>query len=218
MVITHHGGQCFKITQGDLTLVFDPIAKGASLPAVRFGADVALVTRKHPDMNGTEEVAFGGKEPFVIDGPGEYEIAGVRVQGFLTKSEYGLTKKKGELARLSAVNTVYAVTLEGMTLVHLGALADPMLTHDAREAIDDIDILFLPIGGDGVLSSAEAAKLAVTLEPKIVIPMHWSGMGEAKSLEAFLKEAGKDSETVEKLTLKKKDAADKAGAIIVVTP
>lgn len=213
MVITHHGGQCFKVTFGDLTLVFDPIAKGASLPAVRFGADIALVSRKHADMNGTDEVSFGGKEPFVIDGPGEYEHSGVTIQGFLTKSQYGLPK-----GTLDAINTVYAVTLEGMTLVHLGALSDPMLSHDAREAIDEIDVLFVPVGGDGVLSVAEAAKIAVTLEPKIVIPMHWSGMGEPKALESFLKEAGKESEKVEKLTLKKKDTADKDGAIIVITP
>ena len=58
MVITHHGGQCFKVTFGDLTLVFDPIAKGASLPSVRFGADIALVSRDHPDMNGVEEVTY----------------------------------------------------------------------------------------------------------------------------------------------------------------
>jgi L-ascorbate metabolism protein UlaG (beta-lactamase superfamily) len=213
MVITHHGGQCFKVTFGDLTLVFDPIAKGASLPAVRFGADIALVSRKHPDMNGTDEVSFGGKEPFVIDGPGEYEHSGVTIQGFLTKSQYGLPK-----GTLDAINTVYAVTLEGMTLVHLGALSDPMLSHDAREAIDEIDVLFVPVGGDGVLSVAEAAKIAVTLEPKIVIPMHWNGMGEPKALESFLKESGKENEKVEKLTLKKKDTTDKDGAIIVVTP
>ena len=212
MVITHHGGQCFKVTLGDRTLVFDPIAKGASLPAVRFGADIALVTRKHKDMNGVAEVSFGGTEPFVIDGPGEYEVAGVTVQGFLTKSQYGLLKGETD-----AVNTVYAVSLEGMTLVHLGALSDPMLSHDAREAIDDIDVLFVPVGGDGVLNAAEAAKLAVTLEPKVVIPMHWDGMGEPKALESFLKESGKESERVDKLTLKKKDAADKDGAIIVIT-
>lgn len=213
MVITHHGGQCFKITQGDLTIVFDPISKGGSLPAVRFGADLALVTRKHADMNGTDEVSFGGKEPFVIDGPGEYEHSGVRVQGFLTKSQYQPAK-----GSLDAVNTVYAITVDGMTLVHLGALSDPMLSHDAREAIDEIDILFVPVGGAGVLSPAEASKLAVTLQPKIIIPMHWSGMGEEKSLEAFLGDGGKDVEKVDKLTLKKKDAADKDGAIIVITP
>lgn len=212
MVITHHGGQCFKVSFGDLTLVFDPISKGANLPAVRFGADIALITRNHPDMNGANEVSFGGKEPFVINGPGEYEHSGVTVQGFLTKSQYGLPK-----GTLDAINTVYAVSLEGMTLVHLGALSDTVLSHEAREAIDEIDVLFVPVGGDGVLSPAEAAKLAVTLEPRVIIPMHWSGMGEPGSLESFLKEGSKESESVEKLTLKKRDAAEKDGAIIVIT-
>jgi len=212
MVITHHGGQCFKITQGDLTIVFDPISKAGTLPAVRFGADIALVTRRHPDMDGTDEVSFGGKEPFIINGPGEYEHSGVRIQGFMTKSQYGVSK-----GQTDAINTVYAITVDGMTLVHLGGLSDTMLSHDAREAIDDIDILFLPVGGDGVLNAQEAAKLAVTLEPKIVIPMHYEGMGEPKALDTFLKEAGKESETVDKLTLKKKDALEKAGAIIVIS-
>ncbi|MEK7602128.1 MAG: MBL fold metallo-hydrolase [Patescibacteria group bacterium] len=213
MVITHHGGQCFKVTFGDLTLVFDPISKKGSVPAVRFGADIALVSRNHPNMNGIEEVSFGGKETFAITGPGEYEHSGVTIQGFLTKSEYDLPKNQDE-----AVNTVYAVNLEGMTLVHLGALNEPMLSHEAREAIDEIDVLFVPIGGDGVLDSAQAAKLAVTLEPRIIIPMHWSGMGAPKSLEAYLKEEGEGAEKMDKLTLKKKDTADKDGAIIVITP
>ncbi|HYE23307.1 MAG TPA: MBL fold metallo-hydrolase [Candidatus Paceibacterota bacterium] len=213
MVITHHGGQCFKVTFGDLTLVFDPISKGGSLPAVRFGADIALVSRNHPDMNGVSEVTYGDKVPFAITGPGEYEKEGVTVQGFLTKSQYGL--KKGEL---DAMNTVYAVKLEGMTLVHLGALSDPMLSQDAREAIDEIDVLFVPVGGDGVLSAAEAMKLGTVLEPKIIVPMHWSGMGEPKALETYLKEEGGEAERVDKLTIKKKDTAEKDGAIIVITP
>ncbi len=212
MVITHHGGQCFKVTFGDITLVFDPVSKGASLPAVRFGADIALISRNHADMNGSAEVSFGGKEAFVISGPGEYEKGGVTVQGFLTKSEYGLGKGQAE-----AVNTVYAVKLEGMTIVHLGALAEPVLSVEAREAIDDIDILFVPVGGDGVLDAAGAAKLATILEPKIIIPMHWSGIGEKGALEHFIKEEGGAAEKVEKLTIKKKDTAEKDGAIIVIT-
>ncbi len=213
MVITHHGGQCFKVTFGDLTLVFDPIAKKASLPSVRFGADIALVSRNHPDMNGVEEVSFGGKEPFVIAGPGEYEKSGVTVQGFLTKSEYEVAK-----GTVHAVNTVYSVKLEGMTLVFLGALSDTTLPLEAKEGIEEIDVLFVPVGGDGVLTPAEASKLATFLEPKIIIPMHWSGMGSDKALETFIKEQGGSEERVEKLTLKKKDVAEKDGAIIVVTP
>lgn len=213
MVITHHGGQCFKVTFGDLTLVFDPVSKSGTLPGVRFGADIALVSRNHPDMNGVAEVTYGDKVPFAITGPGEYEKEGVTVQGFLTKSEYGLPK-----GATNATNTVYAVKLEGMTLVHLGALSDGTLPPEAKEAIDEIDVLFVPVGGDGVLDAALAAKLATMLEPRIVIPMHWSGMGEPKALEQYLKEEGGSSEKTDKLTLKKKDALDKDGDIIVITP
>jgi L-ascorbate metabolism protein UlaG (beta-lactamase superfamily) len=213
MVITHHGGQCFKVTFGDLTLAFDPINKGASLPSVRFGADIALVSRDHPDMNGVSEVTYGEKEPFVISGPGEYERQSIVIQGFLSKSKYGLAKGEEE-----AVNTVYSVELEDMTLVHLGALSDTELSQEARESIDEIDVLFVPVGGGGVLSPAKAHELAVSLEPKIIIPMHWSGMGEPKALDAFLKAAGNGSEKVDKLTLKKKDLVGKDGSILIVTP
>ena len=221
MVITHHGGQCFKVTFGDLTLVFDPINKGASLPSVRFGADIALVSRNHPDMNGVSEVTYGDKVPFVINGPGEYERQGVTIQGFLSKSNYGLAK--GEE---SALNTIYAVELEDMTLVHLGALSEKDLPAAAREGIDEVDVLFVPVGGDpstgsgqaGVLSAAQAHEIAVSLEPKIIIPMHWSGIGSPKSLDAFIKEAGNGVEKVDKLTLKKKDLAGRDGSILVITP
>jgi len=214
MVITHHGGQCFKVTFGDVTLVFDPISKKSSLPAVRFGADIALVSHDHPDANGIEEVSYGGKEPFAVTGPGEYERQGVTIQGFLSKGVAG------------ALNTIYAVELEGMMLVHLGALAAAELPQEARENLDEIDVLFVPIGGlpagGGVLSSADAHELAVSLEPKIIIPMHWSmpaqAGGASKTLEAFLKEAGNGSERVDKLTLKKKDLVGRNGSILVITP
>lgn len=217
MVITHHGGQCFKVTLGDLTLVFDPISKGGTLPPVRFGADIALISRNHPDMNGADEVTYGDKVPFVISGPGEYERQGVVIQGFLSGSAYGL--KKGEE---NAINTMYAVSLEDMTLVHLGALSETELSKEAREGLGEIDILFVPVGGSsaaaGVLAPSKAHELAVSLEPKIIIPMHWSGMGQAGALETFLKDAGNGSQKVDKLTLKKKDLAGKDGSILVLTP
>ncbi len=212
MVITHHGGQCFKVTFGDLTLAFDPISRKGTLPAVKFGADIALVSRNHPDMNGLEEVTYGDTVPFAITGPGEYEHSGVTVRGFLSHSKYGL--KKGEE---EALNTVYAVNLEDMTLVHLGALSDKELSKEAREGMGEIDVLFVPVGDEGVLKASDAHELAVSLEPKIIVPMHWSGMGAPKSLEAFLKEEGGAAEKVDKLTLKKKDLVGRDGSIIVLT-
>jgi len=213
MVIMHHGGQCFKVTLAGLTLVFDPIAKGGTLPPVRFGADIVLVSRDHPDMNGIEEVTYGEKTPFSITGPGEYERQDVVIQGFLSKSKYNLAKGEEE-----AINTIYSVELEDITLVHLGALSDPELSKEARENIGEIDVLFVPIGGGGVLTPTQAHELAVSLEPKIIVPMHWNGIGKTGALEAFLKEAGNGNTKAEKLTLKKKDLASCDGSILVITP
>ncbi|HEY4501411.1 MAG TPA: MBL fold metallo-hydrolase [Candidatus Paceibacterota bacterium] len=218
MVITHHGAQCFKVTFGELTLVFDPISKGSELPAVRFGADIALVSRNSPEMNGIEEVSYGEKRPFAVTGPGEYERGGVVIQGFLSHSKYPTSSKTSQGTVAEYVNTIYSVQLEDMMLVHLGALSDTELSHEARESIDEIDVLFVPVGGDGVLTPAKAHELAVSLEPKIIVPMHWSEIGQHKSLEAFLKEAGNGSGKVDKLTLKRKDLVGRDGSIIVITP
>ncbi len=227
MVITHHGGQCFKVTFGDLTLVFDPISKGATLSAVRFGADIALVSRDHPNMNGVSEVTYGDKAPFAITGPGEYERQGITIQGFISKSKYPPSSKVTQDTMVEYINTIYSVELEDMTLVHLGALADTELSKEAREGIGEIDVLFVPVGGDGVLTPAKAHELAVALEPKIIVPMHWSGIGEPKALDAFLKIAGVTESAgggsasggkVDKLTLKKKDLVGRDGSILVLTP
>lgn len=192
-------------------MVFDPISKGSALSSVRFGADIALVSRNHADMNGIDEVTYGGKEPFPITGPGEYEHSGIVIQGFLSESKYGLAKGQEE-----AVNTIYSVDLEDMMMVHLGALSDEDLPKDARESIDDIDVLFVPIGGNGTLAADKAYELAVSLEPKIIIPMGWTQ--DKKALETFLKESGGAGETVDKLTLKKKDLVGRDGSIVVITP
>lgn len=196
MVITHHGGQCFKVTLGDLTLALDPISKASKLTPARFGADLALVSKNAPDYNGLAEATYGDKVPFAITGPGEYERSGVVVQGFLT----------------GGFNTVYSIALEDMTLVHLGALSDKALSKEAREAIGEIDVLFVPVGGNGVLSASDAHELSTALEPRIVIPMHY----DEASLKSFLKEEGGADETVDKLVVKKKDAQAKDGAIIVL--
>ena len=205
MVITHHGGQCFKVTFGDLTLVFDPIAKGASLPSARFGADIALVSLDHKDFNGVENAAFGERQPFVIGGAGEYEVKEVAVRGFGTPSKYG-----GK----DTINTLYSVTLEGMNLCFLGALSTAELPAAAKQELDDIDILFVPVGGEDVLGHAAAYKLAVQLGPKAVVPMHYS----PATLKSFLKEAGaEDTKPQEKLTVKKKDLEGKEAEIVVLS-
>ncbi len=212
MVITYMGGECFKVSQGELTIALNPPSKDSKLKTSKFGSDIVLSTINNEDMNGVENASFGEREPFAIVGPGEYEVKGVAVRGFASASMYG-SPQAG-----SSINTIYSIALEGMTLCFLGALNSTELPHAATQELDDIDVLFLPIGGQGVLDHASAYKLAVQLEPKAIIPMHYGELGGKDSLKSFLKEAGsEDVKPIEKLTIKKKDLEGKEAEIIVLS-
>jgi len=207
MIITYLGGESVKVQFGDTTLAFNPISKDSSLKAAKFGADIALVSLNHPDMNGVDQVSFGDKKAFAVTGPGEYEVKGVFIKGHASESSYGGEKR---------INTIYTVELEGMNICYLGALGDAQLPKDADEAIDDVDVLFVPIGGDGVLGATDAYKLAVSIGPKIIIPIHYGDIGGKDALKAFLKEAGESPKPEPKLTLKKKDLEGKEADVVLL--
>jgi L-ascorbate metabolism protein UlaG (beta-lactamase superfamily) len=183
VIISYQGGECFKISQGDLSLVVNPQTK--------ISADITLFT--------TGYGVTAEKSGFVIEGPGEYEIKEVFIKGFLSEAK-------------DRINTIYLITFEGMRLCFLGALSNPQLSTETLESIEDIDILFAPVGGGNVLDPAAAYKLAVSLEPSVIIPMHYN----KQTLEQFLKEGGQKVEAIEKFVVKKKDLEGKEGEIVVL--
>lgn len=185
MIVTYQGQTSFKISQGSLSVCINPTSKTA--------ADLTLFTTGRSD---TSE-----KSGFVVFGPGEYEVKDISVKGFLSKG------------KSERINTIYMVNLEGMNICFLGSLADADLDSSVLEQLEDIDILFVPVGGDGVLDSTSGYKLSVKLEPALIIPMHYN----AETLKKFIKEAGEDKvEAIDKLVIKKKDLEGKEGEIVVL--
>lgn len=207
MIITHYGRQHFKLQVGDTTFAINPVSKEGKGKTAKYGADVCLITTNHPDYNGVEQTEHGGKVPFVIKGAGEYEVAGVFIKGFGTEVEL----KEGKSSKVYQ-NTSYCFTLDGIRVTFLGALSQP-LAPAHKEIIDETDVLFVPVGEDGfLLNPYDAHKLAVSLEPHLIIPMDYN----EQSLPIFLKEAGAEKiEPVEKLTIKKKDIESKLGEVVL---
>ena len=205
MILTYHSGACIRAQAGDTTLVFGPVSRQSKdFKPTNFGADIALISLNHPDMNGAEEAGRGDKQPFVISGPGEYEVKNVAAFGFASGSKWG-----GKLF----TNTIYSVSFDGMILMYLGALGDADLPPEVLE-MDSPDILVLPVGGNGALSPSEAQKLAVKLEAKVIIPILY----DDKTLKQFLKEAGEeDVKPIDKLTVKPRDVAGKEGEVVVLS-
>lgn len=208
MVITYHGLECFKVSLGNLTLAFNPFSKESAkkhgLKEVKFGADIVFVTTKHPDFNGIEQVAYGEKVPFLVEGPGEYEIDELAIRGFGVPTTYGGVER---------FTTIYQVTLEGANLLFLGAISNAKLDPTVLGGLGEIDIMFVPVGGGEVLDGAAASALGVKLEAKAIVPMHY----EKDTLATFLKEEGSTAKPQEKLTIKKKELSVLEGEIIVLS-
>lgn len=204
MILTFHEGACVRAQAGDTTIVFGPVSKKSkNFKSTNFGADVAFISLNHPDMNGKEEAERGDAQPFVIFGPGEYELKDITAAGFSSGSKYG-----GE----ARTNVVYSVHFDGLSVTCLGALGDLDLPSEIME-MDAPDILMIPIGGNGTLSPSEAQKLAVKLEAKVVIPILY----DEKSLKQFLKEAGESVAPVDRLTLKVRDVVGKENEVVVLS-
>jgi hypothetical protein len=204
MIITYLGKEFFKIQQGELVMAINPISKDSKITGSRFGSRIALSTTNHPDFNGFEMVTHGDTTPLEISGPGDYEVQGIFIKGIMTNTE--IDGKK-------FINTIYSLSIEGITLCVLGPISDANLSSAVRGQIDTPDIVFIPIGGAGTISPAEAYKLATTLDAKVIIPMDY----DDKQLKAFLKEGGQDNtKAEEKLTIKAKELAGREGEIIVL--
>jgi len=211
MIITYFGKQFFKIQQGEMVMAFNPVSKDSKTGiSAHFGADIALVTTNYPDYNGVEQLSHGERAPFVISGPGDYEIKEIFIKGVL--SEALIAGKK-------YINTIYLLSVDGIHIAFLGALSDSELSKESHEALNSPDILFIPVGGKGMmketglLDAKSAAKLASSLEPKLIIPMDY----DESALKLFLKEIGEEkAQVVEKLTLKRKDLDNKEGEVVVL--
>ncbi len=207
MIVTHHGNQSFKFQFGDMTVAVNPISKDSKLKPTRYGADIGLISINHPDFNGRDQISFGEKQAFIINSPGEYEIKGVFIKGFESKSSYD---------KSSYVNTIYTFNLDNINICFLGALDSKDISSETKEALGEVDMLFVPIGGNGVLAPSDAYKLAVQLEPKVIIPIGVD-TGDKDALKVFFKEGGEDSvKPIDKLTVKRKDLDGKEGEIMVL--
>ncbi|MBU1046925.1 MBL fold metallo-hydrolase [Patescibacteria group bacterium] len=208
MIINYNGIESFKLQAGNFVLAFNPISKESKHKQVRFGSDVTCISTNHPDFNGIDQTDSKNKEVIVIDGPGEYEIAGVFIKGFASETMYG----GGKL-----INTIYTILMDNMNIGFLGALESNGIEGEVGENLDSVDILFVPIGGEGTLNPEEAYKIAVKFSAKVIIPMCYGEVGEKDALKRFLKVSGnEDLKSVDKLTIKKTEVDEKDGEVVVL--
>jgi L-ascorbate metabolism protein UlaG (beta-lactamase superfamily) len=206
--VTWHGQSCFRLRGRGAAVVTDPYPPALG-PRLRLEGNVVTVSHPHENHSHVQSV----KDAYVIEGPGEYEVAGVTVQGLPT---YHDNQKGAE----HGGNTVYVIELDDVRVCHLGDLGHT-LDDRALETIGNVDVLLVPVGGGRTLDGARAAEVVRQVEPRYVVPMHFGHPAlrtELAPVERFLKEMGvPESEAQSKLTVQA-SSAEAETKVVVLEP
>ncbi len=186
MELTWYGLSCFRITERKhATVVTDPFRASVDLTLPKLKADIVTVSH---DAKGHNNVPAVGGQFQTLTGPGEYEIGNVFVTGIMTPQEAQTTQ-----------NVVYMFDFDGFKVAHLGDM-QKVPTQSQIEALEQVNILLVPVGGGNSLNASQAAEVVSMIEPNLVVPMHFSMPGVKFQLEAvdrFLNEMGVTEPTEE---------------------
>jgi L-ascorbate metabolism protein UlaG (beta-lactamase superfamily) len=150
---------------------------------------------------------------FRAEAPGEYEISGAIIHGIAARAHMD------EEGKHSAV--IYTINAEDITVAVLGHIY-PELTEDQLEEIGLIDVVIVPVGGNGyTLDGVGALKVIKQLEPKVVIPTHYADkhikyeVPQQDLSEALKGLAMEPAETLPRLKIKTAELSDAARLVVL---
>ncbi len=189
MRVEWHGQSAFTLSGREGTVVVDPFGDVSSFrergiqwdypPIAVPSADLVLVTHEHRDHNGVEVV---GGEPTVLRAQaGRHDSPIGEVLGIASEHDEAAGTERGP-------NTIFAFRLDGIRVVHFGDFGQAGLRPEQRQAIGEVDLLFLPVGGGPTIGAERAVAIVGELEPRWVVPMHYrtERIGFLETADEFL--------------------------------
>lgn len=181
MEITWYGQSCFRITErGRIAVVTDPFSEALGLPPLKVKADVVTISHESP---GHSALAAIKSDPYVLRGPGEYEIGNVFITGIAMHNTTAEPPRE---------NVAYLFDFDGLRVLHLGDLSF-VPEQSLVEELGEVHVLLIPVGGGNGLKAAQAAEVVALVEPRFIVPMHFELPGLQLPLEPvdkFLKAMG----------------------------
>jgi len=163
MKIKWLGHSCFLIEDKEGRVMTDPYGTSIPYRPPDYAADVITVSHDHRDHNAVERVKGS---PTVIRGEGTHSAAGIHFHGIASfHDESGGTKR--------GANTIFTFEMGGLKVAHLGDLGEA-LSDEHVAALGEVEVLFVPVGGNFTIGPDEAAALVKRLPNlKVIIPMHF---------------------------------------------
>lgn len=193
--IEYKGGNGVVLSTKKSALYLDPKLSLVGLGDIKTNDQIEVVTEARFSVDNTEA-------RIIIDTPGEYEVGDFTIRGVAARRHID-TEDDGKNT------TMYRVETDDFRVAILGNIA-PKLDEDQLEELGIVDVLILPVGGNGyTLDATSAAAITRSIEPKFVVPVHYDDSKlnyevPQEDLEVFKKELGApvDESTTTKLKLK----------------
>jgi L-ascorbate metabolism protein UlaG (beta-lactamase superfamily) len=191
MRIRWYGQSAFSLEDGHRVFVdpFGDMSAAASRgiefrypPIEGAEADLLLITHDHGDHNNVDAV---GSEPLVLRTAGTHETPLGEVVGVASEHDEAAGTQRGP-------NTIFVFPLGGLRFAHFGDFGQPALRPEQREAIGEIDVLLLPVGGGPTIGGEPAAAVVRELAPRLVVPHHYrtEAVNFLEPPDAFLEALG----------------------------
>lgn len=207
MKITWYGLSSLRLRHKNKIVYIDPLGEKYGLKSRRLKADLVLTSAPEKlDYN----LSSYKDDTFLVDGPGEYESSEVYVIG---------SKAEGDRK-----NTIYYLSMGTFGILNLGVLADSEGLMQAIEDTTNVNILFLPIGGNDALSYEKANKVINQIEAGLIIPTFYKtegvkGVDDLQDEEKFLEEAGvEDPRREDELKVKKSKLDPEDPEFVLLNP
>lgn len=206
--IEYKGGNGIVITTKKTTALIDPKLSVVGLKDLAIKEAVEIATEARFAVNGKDS-------QLVIEGPGDYELGDFSVRG-VSATRHLDTETDEEIA------TIYRIEVGDARIALIGNIA-PKLSEQQLEAIGVVDILILPVGGNGyTLDATSAAGIVRQIDPKVVIPTSYADSAltyevPQDDLATFTKELGVPVETVPKYKIKSESSLPLTLTVIEIT-
>ncbi|HVW88166.1 MAG TPA: MBL fold metallo-hydrolase [Gaiellaceae bacterium] len=167
-------GQSAFLLDGSKKVFIDPFGDASEALAARgfrfdyppiagVEADLLLVTHEHMDHTAVE--AVGGEPATIRAAAGTHDTSIGDVVGISSEHDPVAGTQRGH-------NTIFCLTLDGTRFCHFGDFGQSALRPEQREAIGEVDVLFLPAGAGPTAAHEVAADVVRELAPRLTVVMH----------------------------------------------
>jgi hypothetical protein len=205
MDIQFYGANCASLSNKQIRIVIDDNLQDVGAKSITKDGDIVLFTGPHS--------ATDAKAHLVIDHPGEYEVSEASIYGIAARGHMDEASQR--------TVTMYKIIIDDVRILVTGHIY-PELSERQLESIGTVDVMLVPVGGNGYTTDAIGAlKLIKKVEPKLVIPTHYDDKQlnfavPQQSLEQALSNLSMEpKETVDKLRLKHGDLAEATQLVVL---